>query len=554
MKKNILIFLTIILAHGIAYAQNTNGQMQHLHNYFMANYYQFGGQWNKAYERYKQMLLANAPLYSYKGYIHLLYDTGNLNHILQIIPELDQFFKPDADIAFIFAQVLDKTDHKNEADDRFIRLNDQYKANQEIAFNAANSYLRRKEPENAIKVIDNLLNSSPRKPNNFIFYFMKSQIFMSLNNKEEALKNVQKSVEIHPRFDKGWLLFALLNEQKGQLQDAIKGYTNFLESSQNSNRDVEQHLLQLVFKQKVKTQHNYVVLNKGCFEKALTFFDQKQYHSALQQIDLCLAEKPEKDEAKLLKIQIMSSLKQPQKAADLLRKWIVQNVDNNTWFKTLHLLTQSDLDINYAINILKHVEHQYPKALLPHLYAADLHTRAQHHAQAIAHHKKALELATDDNLKAKILHQIGLLYYEAKNFDAFKEIIEHSKKLQLSFAPLDNLIAYYYATQEDDINQAETLITKALKTDQHNPHFLDTKALICLKQKKYKQARSILEKIVKKVQGDYTILVHLAQSQFNTGDAEKALTTLKQAQGFAKNIHDKKDCEQLLISWQTKKL
>src|SRR2546430_2720766 len=84
------------------------------------------------------------------------------------------------------------------ADDRFIRLNDKHKTNPELAFNAANSYLRRKEPENALKVINNYLNNSPRKPTNFLFHFMIAQIQLQLNNKEEALKSVQKSLEMHP--------------------------------------------------------------------------------------------------------------------------------------------------------------------------------------------------------------------------------------------------------------------------------------------------------------------------------------------------------------------
>ena len=52
---------------------------------------------------------------------------------------------------------------------RLIMLNEQNKSNQELAFKVVQMYLERAEPENALKVINNLLNSSPRRPNNFIF-------------------------------------------------------------------------------------------------------------------------------------------------------------------------------------------------------------------------------------------------------------------------------------------------------------------------------------------------------------------------------------------------
>src|SRR5581483_8760388 len=69
-----------------------------LHNYFLANYDQFGGKFQQAERRYKDIFDSSAPLYTYKGYIHLLYDTGNFAQILQIIPQLDSFFTKDSDI------------------------------------------------------------------------------------------------------------------------------------------------------------------------------------------------------------------------------------------------------------------------------------------------------------------------------------------------------------------------------------------------------------------------------------------------------------------------
>lgn len=499
------------------------------------------------------MLGSQVPVYAYKGYIHLLFDTANYPHIVQLIPQLDPVFEHDPAIQLIFAQVLEKSGKIDQADERYIKLNDRFKNNQEIAFNAANSYLRRKEPENALQVIDGLLNSSPRKANNFIFHFMKAQIYIQLNKKQEALKAVQKSLEMHPRFDKGWLLLALLHEQEGQLNDAIKGYTNFLEVTDGNNKEVEQHLLQLIFKQKIKDNHaKGTTVNKQCLDNALLLFEKKQYKKALDILDECIKKNPQSTENKLLKIEILSAMNLNTKAAECLKDWIIEEPKNTLWYKVLHLLTQANLDTQHAIFLLHHVEKANPKAVLPALYLADLNTRIGNTKAALGYHKKAFALTKNKQLQEKILFQMGYIHYEAQQFKHFKNIITQAKKSHASYAPLLNLIAYYYTTQENKLDQAQALITRALSKDSHNPHFLDTQAMIYLKQNKPEMALPILEKIAQIVPSDYTILVHLAQARHQTGKIEEAIKILEAAHLCAKKPHDTLESKLLLGQWKIK--
>lgn len=530
---------------------------QDLHNYTMAAYYQFAGKMKLSYAFYKQLIEEDAPIYIYNGYIHLLFDTQNYQHILQLIPKLEDLFAQDASLQLIFAQVLEKTGKHDQADEKFIKLNDKFKTNQEIAFSAANSFLRRKEPENAIHVIDKLLNTAPPRPNNFIFYFLKSQIYMQLNDKHEALKNVKKSLDLHPRFDKGLLLHALLNEQVGELEDAIKGYSKFLEVSGGANREVEQHLLQLIFKQKIQQRDlgksNSITLNKQCFDKALSFFDQKQFEKAIEQIDGCLKEKPSDDESKLLKIQILSAMQQPQKVAQQLKSWILKDPNNSMWYKTTHLLTQDTISMQQAIDIFKEIEKEQPHNILPVIYLADLHTRMHNEIPALHYQKKALAMTSDNDLKEKILYQMGIIYYDSKNNIGMKEVINQANHINTSFAPLLNLIAYYYVSQYNNTAQAQKLMDLVLKSDNTNPHFLDTQALIYYKQKNYTQALTLLKKIAQIAPYDYTILIHLAQTYYKSGEIKDALSALDKAKQYAKTTSQQQECGQLFKQWKTKK-
>lgn len=552
MKKIIYIVLVMLTSLPSLAVKDSE-----VHNYMMANFCQFNGKMKSAYQLYTTMIAQDAPKYMYNGYVHLLNDTQNYQPIIQLIPKLDELFNKDSSIQLIFAQVLERTGKHDLADDRFIKLNDKFKSNQEIAFSTANSYLRRKEPQNALLVIDNLLNSSPPRPNNFIFHFMKSQIYMQLDDKPKALASVKKSLELHPRFDKGLLLFALLQEQAGELEHAIKGYSTFLEVTQGTNKEVEQHLLQLIFKQKIQQKGdsagNSLVMNQSCFNKALKLFEEKSFTQALEQIDNCLKENPDVIESKLLKIQILSALKQPEKIAQILTSWILKDANNDMWYKTIHLLTQNSISIDQAITILESVHKEQPKNALPVLYLADLTTRSHKTHSALSYLEKALALSTDEQIKAKILYQIGVIHYDTHNHKGLKKVITQAEKLKYSFAPLLNLIAYHYAADDNDNAKAQKLISIVLKQDGTNPHFLDTQALIYYQQKDYQKALPILKKIAQIIPSDYTILIHLAQTHFQCGDIDHALVALNQAIGQARTKEHKKECEQLLHQWKQKK-
>jgi hypothetical protein len=66
-----------------------------------------------------------------------------------------------------------------------------------------------------------------------------------LDKKIEALAELQRSLDIHPTFDKGWLLYGLLQEQLGSFKKAIKGYMYYLNLSQVSAPHIQDHILRL---------------------------------------------------------------------------------------------------------------------------------------------------------------------------------------------------------------------------------------------------------------------------------------------------------------------
>ena len=252
-KKRILIII-LCTAQSRSTLSPLDTFAQNIHTYMWANYQTFNGFHKTATKWYKQILCPSAPIYSYQGYAHCLFGQKKYAKVVQLMQQFPTQFTNDAALQKIFAQSLSLIGKTKEADALFISLNIQFAHHPDIALHAVESYLRAKEPVNALLTIDNLMNGTHQQAHNFIFYFIKAQIHLQMHDIKQAQVSITKSLELHPTFDKSWLFFALLAEQDERLEDAIKGYTLFLQISKKPHQGIQKRLFDLIMKQKMSTK------------------------------------------------------------------------------------------------------------------------------------------------------------------------------------------------------------------------------------------------------------------------------------------------------------
>lgn len=258
-----------------------------LHYSFWADYNQFNNRPQVAMTWYNKALSKkDVPGYRYKGLLHLFKRTNNVDKIISFIPSLEKSCCNDTEIQLLFAQSLQEAGQHAAADQKFLSLLHRAKDNQRIAFQAAQIFMKRKEPENALLTIKDYLAHTQGNPNNFIFHFLAAQAYLSLDKKKEAIEQLAQSVSLNPSFDKGWLLYALLNEQTGQIARAVEGYTNYLQETDEPSAQIQEHLLRLAFKQKLQVMNlQQIQLNKKYLDKLLVYFKERKYKEALKMIN-----------------------------------------------------------------------------------------------------------------------------------------------------------------------------------------------------------------------------------------------------------------------------
>jgi tetratricopeptide (TPR) repeat protein len=536
MRKESYFFIPIMMVCMI-HTLSANST-ESFHRYFWANYNHFSGNLPQAHNWYTHLFSSNNSTYSYTGYLNFLADTKQFRKIVNLMPSLEKKFSNNPHVQLLFVLALEKTNQPKRADHLIISLSQSFKTNPEIAFRAVQTYIKRKEPENALLTIDAYLNNTPRRQNNFVFYFVKTQLHVQLNQYTLALNAIKQCIDLHPQCDKGWLLYASLCEKEGNIKDALTGYSTFLELT-GSNKEIEKHLLTLMLKHKTIEDNKQVLLSHTIsLDNALVLYKQHRYPQALEHINSCIAQQPLDNKCKLLKIQILSTMKEFDQAAQNIIAWITEQPHNNLWPQALCLLAHNGMDKQRIIDTLTQCTQTTTNNLWCNLYLADMLMRAHNIDKAIHHLTQALSCTMTDNLRATTLYQLALLQYDHHNYPAMLEHLEKAYALNNNHPHVNNTLAYYWATKGKDCAKAHAFINKALTHDPQNPYFLDTHALILYKEKKYSHAQQILEQLT--AHNNSTILLHLAKVHYALNNKENADTFTKKAQTLVKNNHEKK--------------
>lgn len=502
----------ILISLWLSCSLHSNFATDDLHASFWANYNGFGKKPAAAFEWYQKYLCQkNLPGYMYRGLLHLFKQTNNLQQIIALMPLVEDAFADDIEMQMLFVHALQQTGAQDAADTRLITLSTKIKDNQELAFHTAQTYLRRKEPENALITVNDYLSHASGRLNNFIFHFLKAQIYVMLDKKDEALTELQKSLSIHPSFDKGWLLFGLLQEQTGKIKKAIKGYRTFLEVSDQPIPHIQEHLLRLLFKQKIlEAQAQKSALNMSCFEQALLLLKDKKYRQALEKVDESLVKEPRDKDSKILKTHILNAMDHANQALEHVCYWINHDKDNAVWFELAHLIAcQHGLE-KRLITQLRALQQEQPHHLSVALYLSDLYARTDQKHSAIDQHKRAYLLSEEPQMRAQILAHLAILYYDHNMSDQIPELVAQAERLNHHFAPLHNTVAYWYATEGNNISRANELIHLALLQEPNNPYYLDTQAVICYKDNNLAQAEALLNASAQLLPEDDRVSKHVA--------------------------------------------
>jgi len=519
--KNTLLYFIIFSLSLISSVHYNNSSTNHYHIAIMAPYLgEFCTHKNTHSDRlYKTLDALNPTASAYISSIHFLFYQNRFNDIIKIYEKHKNAFEDNPEIQLIFTQALSACNRAEEGHDLLTKITKNFSSNQKIALYATQIYLRCQNTSKALKCIDNYLAKAPKTVHNYLFYFLKSQCYDKNKDPYQAIRWVKKSLKLYPSFDKGWILYASLQEKTGNISQAIYGYSQFLRHTPLPNQVIfHTSLLQLKSKKNIIEK----LSSNSTLDAAQQLYNNGQLEAALITINNIIEKNNQKnlaskeinfEETMKLKVAILTALCNYKEASEVIYDCLKKDSLNEVWLESLHFLYRSGFSIKKTRTMLQKIASSNPNSLMAHLYLADILTRTEQFQLALFHHNKALDLTNKNDLKMRLYFNMATIHYHKKEFPLMLSSLEKIYTLNSSFLPAVNLHAYYCASKGKDISKAHELIKIALKKEPENSDYLDTLAFILYKENKNQEATTILTALSAKNPENIAITHHLAKLQ-----------------------------------------
>ncbi len=490
--------------------------------YLRANYLHTKGRASEALKSYQQVFAHTKSPYVYDGFFRLLFDAGQFQTIISLYKKkakiLKKTFENNLEFQLLVAQSYLSIGKESIAEKLFSAMAATYPDNEQVAYYTALSFIQNNQLKKAHSFIDVCLKRPVLHQKYFLFYFLKSKIYLQEQNAPQALAMIEKSIALFPKFDRGWLFKAILLEQQGKINDAIAGYKKFL-AIVGSEEQIEKQLIQLLFSQKRYGEAAHYLKKMRShrpeyfFDLAIIEFKAGNYGSALEHIDACLAKSATFAQAQLLKVEILLAQKKPITALSFLKDLLKQNPQDNLIIHAILLLHNAGISRSKLIATIEDINRITTPSLGILSALADLCVENGNYRQGVTYYHSIFNLIQDEKLKADILYHMAYVFYTAKSYKSFENFISKALKFKVVSPNLCNLIAFYYVQENKNFDQALTLIENALATNPNSPYYLDTKGLILTKMGNRDQAVVIFKKALLFSPNDKIILEHLALAE-----------------------------------------
>ncbi len=495
---------------------------QSYHHYFIANYNHSSGNIQQALLQYKKILTENPSIYIYEGYLKLLFDVGLFAQVIDTIEKKKEQIQPllnkSVELQLIIAQAYLHAGKDDEASTRFSLLAKEFPNNEQVAYYSIISLMKKGSDATVLSEIKKQLANEQLRSKHFLFYFLESKIYLQQRKLINAQQAIEKSLELFPKFERGWLFKALLMEQQGNINDAIHGYQRFL-SLVGREESIEKQLIQLLFSQeKYEEAANYLKRIDSdsaeyYFDLALIYFKGNNVKKALQAVNQSINKDRNFQQARLLKIEILARNNKTGELAVFLEDWMTEENYNQSPLHVLLLLKQQLHKSNHFVRALEHVIKK-DKGSDEHIaLLADLYSESGEHKKAIEQYNALLSKSKDQQLKTHILLHIAHEQTALNQHPQAEKTLEKAMSLKSDDPAVHNMLAYHYAHHNKRIDEAFSLINKALEKAPQVGHYLDTKGYILLKQGNKQEAQVFFKQALELDPHDNVIQEHIKMCQ-----------------------------------------
>ncbi len=460
-------------------------------------------------------------------YLMLLADIyKRQNNIAELIPVLNELIRinPDSPHAYFDkASALLLQDRAAEAARVYEEVEERFGYSEELAEARQRSFVQTGKPEKAVAELEKQIRENPQGIRNYLYV---SELYSEGGQKSRALAALKKAKDIEPA--NGLVRLALADYYRSENE----GQSAFIELKAAF---VDQNL---AIDQKVRI--------------VLSFFPSFQDVTARAQAEelASILTRVHADDPKahavygdvLFQQQKLAEAKAAYKQALALNEQVYL-----IWEQLLRIQVSIG-DFSGAIRDGEAALTIFPNQAPLYLYTGIAYSSAGQHDKAVSSLRNAAALETEDQeALGQIWSALGNSYNALKKYresnEAFDKALEYSPQNAYTL----NNYAYFLALREENLTRAEAMARLANEIEPGNPSFEDTFAWILFKMKKYREARTWMEKAISDEGNNGTQFEHYGDILFHLGDVDSAVMQWKKAlekgaksESLEKKVNEKK--------------
>jgi tetratricopeptide (TPR) repeat protein len=345
-------------------------------------------------------------------------------------------------------------------------------------------------------------------------YLRISQLARRLGRFHQAQSSLLRAKQLAPGNLEVLYNEALLYEDQGRYADAVKVLTNAIagiKSQAGGTRD--SNALAILYEQ----------LGRA-------FREQHDYSAAIDTYEEMAKLGPESEKrARMLLIDTYRRSRDIDRAIAEAKKGLEESPKDPALTVALAMLYGERTETATATQLLRGLLRGNDDDQQIYIDIAQVQERGRKYAEAEQSAQKAEQMARDNSAKEAAWFMLGAIYERQKKFDKAEQQFRRVLDLNPNNAPVLNYYGYMLADRGVRIDEAASLIQRAVKQDPQNGAYLDSLGWAYYKQNKLAEAEEYLRRAIDREGQDPTILGHLGDVYLKLGQSEHAAELYERA-------------------------
>jgi tetratricopeptide (TPR) repeat protein len=460
--------------------------------------YQIKGDRDKATEIYKQFLgiePGNEDGVTALAKLHM--DAGNYKEAVEL---LEQFIaqRPDSDSALqTLGEAYSDQQEYLKAADAYKRAAEIDPDDIEIKKAQAQSLFMADKYDDAVKLYEDLAKAAP---DDGLSLLRLGQIYRKEGKYDNARQYLQKAAQSFPDSVEVQFNIVMLDHDEGRLEDALKRANDILKKTEKPNGR---------YSEAEKQNRRIFLINQGMLNQKLGNYDAAI--KTFLDIKSLTNEKDGRIDALIVETYRMS------RNLDKALQYSEQSLSDNPGNRQLQMVHADVIAekgrVDEGIKALQQLQKGNDDDLDVLSAEVSLYERAKKFDQA----QNVLNITIQRFPQEEGVYFLqGSVYEKQKKYNEAEKAFRKALELQKDDPAVLNYLGYMFADRGVHLEEAESMVEKAVKSDPTNGAYLDSMGWVYFKQNRLNLAEEYLKKAIIFVNSDSSIHDHMGDLYFKT--------------------------------------